>query len=97
MWLVVRFTSCPPPRGCTYVVPASDFALALICAQGFGEESEMKVARKLGVTDAEIYKLSDEILMALKFGPLDPDGIRKTIQGALAPRVKRKASPPLFR
>ena len=67
----------PAARGCTYVVPASDFALALICAQGFGEESEMKVARKLGVTDAEIDKLSDEVLMALKFGPLDPDGIRK--------------------
>ena len=40
----------PSARGCTYIVPASDFALALICAQGFAEESEMKMARKLGVT-----------------------------------------------
>ena len=37
----------------------------------------MKVARKLGVTDSEIDKLSEAILKALKGGPLDPDGIRK--------------------
>ena len=67
----------PSARGCTYVVPASDFALALICARGFGDEAEMKVARKLGVTESEIDKLCDEILKGLKTGPLDPDGIRK--------------------
>lgn len=67
----------PSARGCTHVVPASDFALALICAQGFAEESEMKVARKLGVTDSEIDKLCEAVLKALKRGPLDPDGIRK--------------------
>ena len=67
----------PSARGCTYIVPASDFALALICAQGFAEESEMKMARKLGVTDSEIDKLCGEILGVLKSGPLDPDGIRK--------------------
>lgn len=67
----------PSARGCTYVVPASDFALALMCARGFGEEAEMKVARGLGVTDTEIDKLCDAILKALKSGPLDPDAIRK--------------------
>ena len=67
----------PAARGCTYVVPACDFALALTCAQGTGEEQEMKVARKLGVTDSEIDKLSSAILTALKNGPLDPEGIRQ--------------------
>jgi hypothetical protein len=45
----------PAVRGCTYVVPAADFALALKA----GEDSagdEMKVAAKLGVTDREIEK-----------------------------------------
>ncbi len=67
----------PAARGCTYVVPACDFALALTCAQGTGDEQEMKVARKLGVTDSEIDKLSSAILTALKNGPLDPEGIRQ--------------------
>jgi hypothetical protein len=37
----------PSARGCTYVVPASDFALALALSQGFGQEADMRVARKL--------------------------------------------------
>ena len=43
--------SYPPHAGCTYVVPAEDFALALECARGFGD-GEMATAAKLGVTDA---------------------------------------------
>src|ERR1700730_12429406 len=31
----------PSARGCTYVVPASDFALAVKAGQSFGTESEM--------------------------------------------------------
>src|SRR5262245_42443977 len=42
----------PAARGCTYVVPANDFALALKVGQQF-REAEMKVAYKLGVTDKE--------------------------------------------
>ena len=65
----------PAARGCTYVVPGNDFALALqvggSCADG-----EMKVANKLGVTDKEIDKLSDAVLKALEAGPLDPEEIR---------------------
>src|SRR3954462_1163121 len=38
----------PSARGCTYVVPASDFALALTVGQGFSADAEMKLARKLG-------------------------------------------------
>jgi Winged helix DNA-binding domain len=66
----------PSARGCTYVVPRSAFALALKLSQGFGPEAEMKVARKLGVTDAEVDKLCKAVLDALKQGPLDPDELK---------------------
>lgn len=65
----------PAARGCTYVVPACDFALALAAGEPF-EGAEMKIAYKLGVTDKEIGKLCDAVLKALEKGPLDPDAIR---------------------
>src|ERR1017187_3056491 len=42
----------PSARGCTYLLPASDFAIGLKAAQAFSG-GEMKVAAKLGVTEAE--------------------------------------------
>jgi len=66
----------PAARGCTYVVPASDFALALRVGQQFGG-NDLKVAYKLGVTDEEIEKLSDAVLAALARGPLEPEQIRE--------------------
>lgn len=65
----------PSARGCTYALPASDFALGLTVGQGFG--GEMKVAEKLGVTLKEIDRLCDSIVTALENGPLDPDGLRE--------------------
>src|SRR5579883_282366 len=65
----------PSARGCTYVLPAPDFALALAAAQPF--EGEMKVAYKLGVTDKEIAKLRDAVVRALEKEALDPDQIRE--------------------
>jgi hypothetical protein len=65
----------PALRGCTYVVPASDFALALKAGASFGG-ADMKTAYKLGVTDKEIDKLCDAVLKSLEKGPLDPEGIR---------------------
>jgi len=64
----------PSARGCTYVLPASDYALGLKLAQGFA--GEMKTAEKLGVTAKEIDKLCDAVLGALEKEPLDPDGLR---------------------
>ena len=60
----------PAARGCTYVTPAADFALALKLAQPF-REREIKLARKLGVTDSEVNKLSTAVRKALAKGPLD--------------------------
>lgn len=66
----------PAARGCTFVVPACDFALALKAGQDFAG-AEMKVARKLGVTDKEIEKLSDTIVHVLAKAQLDPDQLKE--------------------
>jgi hypothetical protein len=83
----------PSARGCTYVLPASDFALGLKVGQAFGHESEMKVARKLGVTDTEIEKLCEAVVAALANESLDPAGLRDRTGGAsrgLGPEGKKK-------
>ena len=71
----------PSARGCTYVVPASEFALALKAGESFGG-GEMKTAYKLGVTDKEVDKLSGAVLKALAEGPLDPEEIREATGNA---------------
>jgi hypothetical protein len=73
----------PAARGCTYIVPAADFAIALKAGQGFSYESDMKTARKLGVTDKEIDKLCTAVLSALKSGELEPDGLKVQLGGAV--------------
>ncbi len=65
----------PSARGCTYVLPAADFALGL--AAGCPGDGDLKQALKLGVTEKEIAKLGDGVLRALEAGPLDPEGIRE--------------------
>jgi hypothetical protein len=72
----------PSARGCTYVVPSSDFALALTVGLAFSE-SEMNVARKVGVTDKEIEKLGASVLKALAKGPAAPDEIREAVGSAV--------------
>ena len=59
----------PAARGCTYVVPRDDFALALKAGQTLSG-GDMKVARMLGVTDAEVDRLAAAVLDALGNGPL---------------------------
>ena len=65
----------PAARGCTYVVPANDFALALKAGESAGG-AEMKIASKLGVTEKEVDKFCEAVLRALEAGLLDPDEIR---------------------
>ena len=65
----------PSARGCTYVLPAPDFALGLRVGEEFST-GEMHLARKLGVTDTEITKLCSAVLDALRKDPLSPDEIR---------------------
>src|SRR4051794_14972775 len=73
----LKIHELPAARGCTYVLPASDFALGLKVGEAFGGQ-EMRTALKLGVTEKEVEKLCDAVLKALDKGPLSPDEIRET-------------------
>lgn len=67
----------PAARGCTYVVPRADFALALRVGRGDGEPAELKSAKKyLGVTDAEVDRLCSKVLDALDRGARDPAALK---------------------
>jgi Winged helix DNA-binding domain len=70
----------PVVRGCTYVLPKSDFALGL-GAGGLTPDSELKTAAKLGVTEKEITKLCEAVKKALETGAgaLDPEQIRQGV------------------
>jgi len=74
----VEIHELPAARSCTYVLPASDYALALTLAAAAGD-GEMKLALKLGVTPKEVDALCDAVLLALKNGPAEPDRIRATV------------------
>jgi hypothetical protein len=83
----------PAARACTYVLPASDYALALTVAAAADKNAEMKVALKLGVTEKEVDILSEAVLSALKSGPADPDTIRDAVGGkarSLGPEGTKK-------
>ncbi len=71
----------PAARGCTYVLPASDYALGLKVGQPF-TEAEVKVALKLGVTEKELAKLQTAVQKALADGPLDTDELRTAVGAA---------------
>jgi hypothetical protein len=71
----------PSARGCTYVLPASDFALGLAVGQAFN--NDMKTAEKLGVTAKEIDKLCDAVVATLEKTPLDTDGLREATGKAI--------------
>jgi len=66
----------PAARGCTYVLPADDYAVGLTVAQAF-QGTDRRVASKLGVTDQEIETLCDAVLGAVGKQPLAPDEIKQ--------------------
>lgn len=72
----------PSARGCTYVVPSSEFGLALLTAQGT-PDGDLASARKLGVTDRELESLAGRVLEVLGDGPLDPEGIKNAAGSAV--------------
>ncbi len=77
----VEIHELPAVRGCTYVVPAADYPLALAAGVPFADD-ELKVARKLGVTDKEIAKLRAAVVKALAGGPLEPEALRTKVGNA---------------
>ncbi|MBI4891827.1 MAG: winged helix DNA-binding domain-containing protein [Acidobacteria bacterium] len=66
----------PAARGCTYVVPAAHYALALTVGRSFNESNDKRIALKLGVTEKEIDRLCAKVLDTLRDGPLDPEQIK---------------------
>ena len=72
----LRIHELPSARGCTYVLPARDFAVGLKVGED-AAVAPMKVAMKVGVTEKEIVKLEQAVLDALDGrDALDPDAIR---------------------
>ena len=71
----------PTARGCTYLLPATDYALGLKVGQPF-TEGEVKTATKLGVAEAELLKLHGAVKKALAAGPLDTDELRTAVGAA---------------
>ena len=66
----------PSARGCTYVLPARDFAVGLKVGED-AAVAPMKVAMKLGVTEKEIVRLEHAVVGALDgHEAMDPDAIR---------------------
>jgi len=83
---VINLEICelPAARGCTYVVPAADFALALKVGQGFSTTQEIRQACKLGATVGELDRLCVKVLDALAGGPLDPKRFASRWEGRCA-------------
>jgi hypothetical protein len=74
----------PSARGCTYVVPADDFALALKVGQPASEVPINQARKYLDVTDRELETLYRAVLDALAPGrPLTPDQVKEACGGAV--------------
>ncbi|MCU7823483.1 winged helix DNA-binding domain-containing protein [Kitasatospora sp. DSM 101779] len=74
----------PSARGCTYVLPASDYALGLAAGAGVPESEIASAVKHLGVTRDEIEKLCLTIGHLLSpEAPLEPAAIREVAGGAV--------------
>lgn len=74
----------PSLRGCTYVVPADDFGLALRLARGEGDPQDVGVAKRhLGVSEAELFNLQQKVLDCLGSEPVDPKEIKDRVGDAV--------------
>ena len=75
----------PSARGCTYVVPAADFALALKLAQPDSLVPINQAKKYLGVTDQELELLYAAVVDALSATekPLTPDQLKEACGGAV--------------
>ena len=69
----------PAVRNCTYVVPASHFALALKAGQSHWAAGQMRAALTLDVTEKEIDQLCETVCKALGKETLTPDEIRERV------------------
>jgi hypothetical protein len=72
----------PAARGCTYVVPAAHFALALQVGRGAAER-ELATLNRLGVPRAEIDTLCEAVLGVVGADPLDPAQLKDVLGDAV--------------
>ncbi|WP_199922941.1 DNA glycosylase AlkZ-like family protein [Streptomyces sp. NRRL B-24484] len=74
----------PSARGCTYVLPAADYALGLAAGAGVPESEIGSAVKHLGVTRDEIEKLCLTIGHVLSpEAPLEPAAIRESAGGSV--------------
>jgi len=79
----VAIHELPAARGCTYVVPAADHALALQVGR-HATEADVRTLAKLGVERAELEKLADAVLEVLGADrALDPLALREELGDAV--------------
>lgn len=96
----VEVHELPSARGCTYVLPATDFALGLAIGAG-APAGELAAAEKhLGVTPDEIERLCSMVGQVLSYDiPLAPTAIKEATGDAVevsARPARSAASPPPF-
>ncbi len=72
----------PAARGCTYVVAAEHFALALQVGRG-APEADLSMLAKLGVPRGEIDKLCAAVLDVVGAEPLDPARLKTQLGDAV--------------
>jgi hypothetical protein len=75
----------PSARGCTYVLPASDFPVGLTCGAGPAEAELAAAVKHLGVTRSEVERLCDAVLGTLERAgrPLEPAAMRRELGPAV--------------
>lgn len=73
----------PSARGCTYVVPAADFALALKLGQPASDIPINTAKKYCEVTDAELDALYEAVLTATAGRALTPEQLREACGGAV--------------
>ncbi|WP_037609222.1 DNA glycosylase AlkZ-like family protein [Streptacidiphilus rugosus] len=81
----VEIHELPSARGCTYVLPAADFALGLTVGAGAPAGELAAAGKHLRVREAEIDTLCAAVLAALEGaeGALDPAAIKDAVGGAV--------------
>jgi hypothetical protein len=72
----------PAARGCTYVVPAAHFGLALQVGRG-AAEGEVRTLEKLGVDRGELDKVCAAVLDVIGAEPLDPAQLKDRLGGVV--------------
>lgn len=80
----IEIHELPAARGCTYVVGAEDFALALRVGASFAENGDIRTAKKsLGVTEEELQQLCERVLEVLSTTEaMDPRDITNAVGNA---------------